>query len=1553
MSQTELIPANPLRDPLCDPLADLPWQPLPRQAVAVHFASLLRLRERTVTVLDRRLTLGAWLRRAGHDLVTSRTICAVNGEWMPRARWTRYRPQPGDQILLLDHPHAGGGDGSNPLAAVLMIAAIIIAPYAAPAIAGAIGVSTVTAQALFMLGANLLISALASPSKALSSHAQSDLASASPTYSLAAQGNSNRLGSPRPRHYGKFRFTPAYCAQPYAEFESNEQYLYETLDVGLGHYQIDQITIEDSDIDAFSDIDYEVIPPGGTITLVPSNVQNAGEVAGQELLLGTWIGGEDGFIAVLAGTTSTAIGVDIVCPYGLFKVDEHDGDLMQMVVQVRFEAAVVNDVGVRTGAWFTLGDITHSAATNTAQRKSARWSVPAARYAVRATRLDVKDTDSNAGHEVTWAGLRAYLPTVLSFPDNTVIAMRAKATGQLTQASSRKVFVKGVAKLPTWSPAGGWTVPVATRSIAWAAADILMADYGRGAPAASIDFDRLYQLEQVWALRGDSFDASFDTRSTVAEALTACLKAGRAQWFQVAGLFSFARDEAVTIPSAVFTPQNIVRGSVEVEYVMPGDKTADHVIAKYFDTTVFGWREVECKLDGSSSTKPASITYFGIGDRSQAWREGVTDAAENLYRRRIVTFQSEMEGRLLLPLDTIGLTHHLITRSQTGEVVAFSGDDGDGGLTVGAQITLTAPLDFAAGEQHYLVMSTLTGGRSGPWRVSAGPSPEIVVLQDAVAGFQPYVGGGKQRSRFAFGIGAEVYLLGKVVPPLKPKGRNVEIKMVIDDPRVHQADQTNTPPPPGVGWGLPKAPAAPVLASILVAQNGEPANPVITVNWPSADGAAFYVIEWSANAVDWQRAGGDTTGNNISFTVPAGPLHIHACAVGKVAGPWKAWSGVAGEVPPPGRPQGLMLVEAWLSTTARWKWSAGARAASYDVEIYADSTLRRSFNGAILGYTYDAEQITADGGPWRSVEIRVRSVGPTGVSDWASLISVNPQVGVLSGVAFVPGYLQVVGTYSLPADTDFSGVRVAMSQTAGFDQSLPENLAYDGYDQIFVLTQGPGGVAFATDQVWYLRIAGYDKFGTDSLTWSAEHSVTIAGVDANMTPEEVLAKLNSSFVQGNVVLAGAGAITVYNGAPSVPNRDFVALTAGTISFQRYRDGQYREYKSLKRVEAGSAPSGQTVTLPGYWDTQPKVTVSPQSLMSYLATYGAQDQTWACRADNLREDPAASGIWKFDAVAELQLSSAAGTTSINQATGDTASNSWDSSIYTLPANTHDITVNVQVKSKRGTGAHTAEWAYRSVLVQVYAYASSAGWYVAGSKTIAPGTVLDSFISGSVVCPSLVSGTTQFYVRYTASDAGGTWYSSGDVYDYSSTDTVIGSNGSRGYSTAHRAGSPITYYGFDQNFVQDPNSYGGYARGVYHMPAYSVPAGWEVTSVSYSCQWQGYAGAGLNIIAPNGVTFTGQGCTGVLGEWGSYSKAYRAMAWNRAGAYDPEAVAVYSAGTSSATSVQVKDVVATINRRYLHKNSASPVNAFTLSNYSWQLSSASALATGSINYLAVGD
>lgn len=177
-----------------------------------------------------------------------------------------------------------------------------------------------------------------------------------------------------------------------------------------------------------------------------------------------------------------------------------------------------------------------------------------------------------------------------------------------------------------------------TRSIAWALADILKADYGARLTDNAIDLSALYQLNQIWSKRGDTFNAVFDSKLTVYEALSRVAKVGRAIAFIQGGIVRFVRDEPKTVPVALFGPRNIVKNSLSIQYIMPSEDTADSVCVEYFSERTWKTSEVTGTFEGSSSDKTATVELFGCTNKEQAHREAIYMAQANRYRRRIVTF---------------------------------------------------------------------------------------------------------------------------------------------------------------------------------------------------------------------------------------------------------------------------------------------------------------------------------------------------------------------------------------------------------------------------------------------------------------------------------------------------------------------------------------------------------------------------------------------------------------------------------------------------------------------------------------------------------------------------------------------------------------------------------------------------------------------------------------------------------------------------------------------------------------------------------------------------
>lgn len=255
--------------------------------------------QREVMVAHPSQTIRQWLGTQGIAEFDQPTVCIKNGAPVLRADWV-VTPVDG-VVLFITLPQGGGGGGGggkNPLRTVLMIAVMVVATVYGGPLGASLGFSgnlaTAVGSAIIMTAGSALVSALVPlPTPNMPSFAGSggSLAQPSPTYSLQGQGNYARLAQPIPVVYGRHLVYPDLAATPYGEYQGNEQYLHQLHCIGLGEYDIEQIRIEDTPIASFEEVTYQIVPPGSAVMLFNPDVVTAPEVAGQELLAGTWIGG--------------------------------------------------------------------------------------------------------------------------------------------------------------------------------------------------------------------------------------------------------------------------------------------------------------------------------------------------------------------------------------------------------------------------------------------------------------------------------------------------------------------------------------------------------------------------------------------------------------------------------------------------------------------------------------------------------------------------------------------------------------------------------------------------------------------------------------------------------------------------------------------------------------------------------------------------------------------------------------------------------------------------------------------------------------------------------------------------------------------------------------------------------------------------------------------------------------------------------------------------------------------------------------------------------------
>jgi len=852
-------------------------------------------------------------------------IAILNGEPLLRAEWRKTCVGDGDALAFVTLPQGGGG-GSNPLRIVLTIAVLVVASWAGGALAGAgvSGFGVAVAKAGIVLGGVALVNAVIPPPKVPTPKSARDIAAASPTYSLASQGNQARLGQAIPVIYGRHLIYPDFGAQPYTEFSGNEQFLYQLFVVGQGKYTIESIRIEDTSIASFPGVNTEVVQPGGAVTLFPTNVVTSVEVTGQEALTSVALGP---FVVNASGTLINRIGIDIVEPKGSYFANDAGG-LDARTVQWQVEARVIDNAGVPVGGFSILGVETVTAATTTPQRRSFGYDVAPGRYDVKFTRINAKDTSTRAGNDLNWIGLRGYMPGTQFYGNVTMLAVRMQATNSLSELSSRRINLIVTRKLRSWSTASGYSAEADSRSIAWAALDMLTnADYGAGLSDTRINLAQLEALNSVWTSRSDQFNAVFDGQMTLWEALTHVMRAGRSVPIIQGGIYHFVRDQLQTVPVAMFNSRNIIRNSFSIEYLMTTDETRDSAESEFFDEVTWKPKPVKAVLPGGTDLKPAKLpVFFGITGFNQGWRETMHAAAQNRYRRKIIRFSTEMDGFIPTFGDLIAISHDVPAWAQSGHVT---------GWVAGPQeVTTSEPLDFSAGGTHQIALNKRDGTPDGPFTATAGSSSTKAILATAPS-FTPYTGEAEEKTRYVFGPATKYWQLARAIE-IKPRDmETVEIVSINEDALVHSADG-GTVPDQSINWSLPVPPTAPVVpvGSLFLVAGGTPDAATISASWGPAAGAAYYVVDHSVDGVAWTRIAEVTLTNHVLFA-PIGLSHVRVAGFGRALGPFVSASititgnSVAPSIPP--TITGFTATSGLTSIFLEWIDPAYANASHYEL----------------------------------------------------------------------------------------------------------------------------------------------------------------------------------------------------------------------------------------------------------------------------------------------------------------------------------------------------------------------------------------------------------------------------------------------------------------------------------------------------------------------------------------------------------------------------------------------------------------------------------------------
>jgi len=429
---------------------------------------------------------------------------------------------------------------------------------------------------------------------------------------------------------------------------------------------------------------------------------------------------------------------------------------------------------------------------------------------------------------------------------------------------------------------------------------------------------------------------------------------------------------------------------------------------------------------------------------------------------------------------------------------------------------------------------------------------------------------------------------------------------------------------------------------------------------------------------------------------------------------------------------------------------------------------------------------------------------------------------------------------------------------------------------------------------------------------------------------------------------------------------YTVIRNGQIETWLYDGSVHSLAKSLTHIEVGTAANDSWVEIPGSFLTIPKVMVSPYVMRAYDKDYPTQHQTLRCAAIDLQQLSAGSNRWKFKALAQLELEGSNPSTNVGYypaaGTGTmTCPPGATTTFYTTQSNTASVRVNVYASSIRGKGTPSNEWYRRKVAFNLYARLNGtsnsftqvySGSYIVLPGSIDPAAVVDCSFTATF------SGANKwdFYITAVYADEGTTFLTSGPTTE-TAVDTIDGTSGTYDKSD-ELIGTPLANE--SKTLTKQVKS---------PLPTYTLPSGWSYAANGVKYEWESFGYAEItNLPDPlywgshsastksflRAVSTSFNGTAGSLTSWVANSTT--ASSYNKDSLVGTLETKWYSDGNVPGTRFVAKGgfrkVKVTITRTKALTNSTTAANIVQVIDFISNTSGATVLATGSLNWVAVG-
>ena len=404
---------------------------------------------------------------------------------------------------------------------------------------------------------------------------------------------------------------------------------------------------------------------------VPPATGSVYPTAGTDIVDGPWIGW---FNATKPGQQVDLAMLDFVFGAGLYATDLGSGAYLSTSVEVTAEFQPIDADGNFVGSPVSQS-WTFTGAAGTPQRYTVSKVLSAARYAIRAHRSSAGATEATTQDRCTWFGLKTRVvrkPTShVVYGDTTLAAVRLRASNGIASAATSRIRFRVTRKL---APLGSGT-PERTSNPADAFVDVMTSTtYGAARPLSEVDLPALETVRAAWAAAAaanehNGFNAVFAQRSTVFEALNMTVQVVAASPLPIGQLMSVQVDTVKDSRVAMFTEANLSNLVVGYEFDKVG--TPEGVRVEYRDPDSFS---PAFALVPEDAVDYDSVSLFGCTDADVAQQYAQLVDNRRRLLRKTITFDTELEGLILLPGDRFAVQHSMPRWGQVGIVDEIEAD---------------------------------------------------------------------------------------------------------------------------------------------------------------------------------------------------------------------------------------------------------------------------------------------------------------------------------------------------------------------------------------------------------------------------------------------------------------------------------------------------------------------------------------------------------------------------------------------------------------------------------------------------------------------------------------------------------------------------------------------------------------------------------------------------------------------------------------------------------------------------------------------------------------